>query len=78
MTPSDCWYMALQSPVGFRFLVEDPKKAIQALHRAKRALGDPMLENLRIMRSRSNPDGELWITHKDKIDGKDKDYSSRD
>lgn len=54
------WYDALRSSVGIILVVDDPKRAIQSLYRARATSQDDSLAALSIRTSPQAAD-EIWI-----------------
>lgn len=63
MTPNwlEFWYDAMGSQFGIVLVVDDPKRAIQALYRARANSQDDSLAALSIRMSPTEPDSQIWI-----------------
>jgi hypothetical protein len=54
-------YKALDCKIGLVVTTSDPVKAKAIFYRFRREIGDPLLMNLKIYISPTNPTSELWI-----------------
>jgi hypothetical protein len=54
-------YLAIESERGIVVEVSDSKADAQKLYRARSDSGDPKLKELKIHRSPTHPDTQLWI-----------------
>lgn len=60
----ELWYTALREPVGVSILCSDPQRLRARLYKARSDADDPQLKALMVHTSPRNPNGEVWITHR--------------
>lgn len=57
-------YSAFEHPFGIVIQTNDPDRLKQKLYAERRSSGDPVLEQLILCTSRTNPEGEVWVVRK--------------
>ena len=62
------WYEALGSPLGVVIATDNPERFRQKLYALRREANDPMLKDISIVVSPSNPGSHLWLV-KRKLSG---------
>lgn len=60
----ELWYAALRHPIGVSVTCSNALKFKQKLYQVRKASADPALADLMILTSPRNPDGEVFIAHR--------------
>lgn len=55
------WYEALGTPLGIVIQTDNPERLRQKLYALRKDANDPMLEDISVVISPSNPGSHVWL-----------------